>query len=42
MEPSHEIQQAIETRTLNDKTEEKLRTRDIHQAISPTISDEAE
>ena len=42
METSHEIQQAIETRSSNDETEEKLRTRDIHQAISPTISDEAE
>lgn len=42
MESSHKIQQAIETRSTNYESEEKLKSRDIQQAISPAISDEAE
>lgn len=39
---SHEIQRAIETRSVNYESEEKLKTRAIHQAVSRTVADEAE
>lgn len=42
MESNHEIQRAIETRSSNYETEERSKTRDIQQAVSPVISEEAE
>ncbi|KAJ5292174.1 hypothetical protein N7478_001425 [Penicillium angulare] len=39
---NHEIQRVIETRSTNYETEEKSKTRDIQQAVSSAISDEAE
>lgn len=42
MESSHEIQRAIEIRSTNYESEEKSRTRDVQQAVSPVICDEAE
>ena len=42
MDSNHEIQQAIETRSNNCESEERSKTRDIQQAVSPVISEEAE
>lgn len=42
MEPSHEIQQAIGTRSTTYESEEKSKKRDIQQAVNSAISDEAE
>lgn len=41
-EARHGIQRAIESRSADYEFEERSKTRDIQQAVSPAISDEAE
>ncbi|KAJ5797115.1 uncharacterized protein N7518_005655 [Penicillium psychrosexuale] len=42
MDPDHDIQRAIETRSNNSESDKKSQARDIQQAVSSTISDRAE